>query len=157
MESILAKVAKSEGVPISSREFEGTTIYELQSGEPNQMSVAVVDKHLMLSSDSTVLENAIRPTSGASSLAASPTFQKIAEKFPKKMSVMSYQNSRRQMKVYYDLLKSGTLQLPEEANELIEKLPDFDVVSKYLRSSGGYIVPDKKGALSVTFTLKNED
>lgn len=157
MSAVLAKAAKSEGIPITTREFEGTTIYEAQEGEPNQMSIAVVDQHLMLSSDPSMLENAIRPRSGIASLADNPTFQKVAKKFPNKMSVMSYQNSRGQLKVYYDLLKSGGLPLPEDVTELTDKLPDFEVLAKYLRSSGGYVVPDKKGALSVNFTLKSED
>lgn len=156
MSAVLAKAAKTEGVPIETREFEGTTIYEMEGGA-SKIMLAVVDKYLMLSTDPSQVENAIRPSSGISSLVDKPTFQKVAKKFPSKMSIMSYQDSRSQLKVYYDLLKSGTLQLPEDVTELAEKLPDFEVLAKYLRSSGGYVIPDKKGALSVNFTLKSED
>ena len=154
--SVLAKAAKMDGAPITTRDFEGAVIYDLQAGETS-VSIAVVGKHLVISSDPTILENAIGPSAGVPALADNAKFKKIAEKFPQKMAAMSYQDSRGQMKVYYDLAKSGKLNLPEELHELVEKLPDIDVIAKYLRSSGGYVVPDKKGAMSVSFTLKNED
>ncbi|MFO0917903.1 MAG: DUF3352 domain-containing protein [Planctomycetaceae bacterium] len=154
--SVLAKAAKMDGAPITTRDFEGAVIYDLQAGETS-VSIAVVGKHLVISSDPTILENAIGPSAGVPALADNAKFKKIAEKFPQKMAAMSYQDSRGQMKVYYDLAKSGKLNLPEELNELVEKLPDFEVIAKYLRSSGVYVVPDKKGAMSVSFTLKNED
>jgi len=37
------------------------------------------------------------------------------------------------------------------------KLPPFDVIAKYTSPSGSYSVPDKKGAKSVSFSLKRNE
>jgi hypothetical protein len=57
------------------------------------------------------------------------------------------------------MAKSGNLpgDVSEDVRELVEKLPDFEVLKKYLRASGGYTVPDEHGALSVSFTLKDQE
>ena len=41
--------------------------------------------------------------------------------------------------------------------DVVAKLPDYEVLKKYMRASGGYVVPDKKGAFWVSFTLKEQE
>ena len=158
MAGVLAKAAKSDDFPGSSREFEGTTVYDIDAPNSGQsISIAVADKHLIVSTDTSLLENALRPSSGGESLSDDPLYKKLADKFPKKMSMMSFQNGNSQLKAIYDLVKSGNLpDMPPEVSDLISKLPDYEVLEKYLRAQASYTIPDKKGAYGVSFTLKEE-
>jgi hypothetical protein len=60
------------------------------------------------------------------------------------------------LKAAYEMLKNA-----EDTDFLegidVKKLPPFEVLEKYLRPSGSYAVPDKKGALFVSFQLKEGD
>lgn len=157
MTSVLSKAAKSDEFRGTTREFEGTTIYEMEGGPGQSASLAVADKHLLISTDASLLEGALRPSGGAPALTSDPVYQKLASKFPKKVSMLSFQNGNSQLQAVYNLLKGGNLpDMPDEVRDLTSKLPDYDVLKKYLRASGGYTVPDKKGAYSVSFTLKEE-
>jgi hypothetical protein len=158
--ALLAKAAKSDGFPGTTREFEGVTVYDIANPTgQGGASIAVADKHLMIATDSALLENALRPESDTEPLSADAAYQQVAKKFPKKISILGYQNGSSQLKTIYEMLKSGNLpgDIPDEARELIDKLPDFEALEKYLRSSGSYYVPDEKGALGVSFTLKDQD
>lgn len=157
MNAVLAKAAKSDGYPGTTRDFEGTTIYEMEGAPGSSASIAVAEKHLLISMDTSMLEEALRPSGNSSALTSDPVYQKLAGKFPKKVSMLSFQNGNSQLQTVYNMLKSGKLpDMPEDAKDLISKLPDFEVLKKYLRASGGYTIPDKKGAFSSNFTLKEE-
>lgn len=157
MGSVLAKAAKSDSFPGTTREFEGATIYQMEADGENSVAMALAEKHLLIGNDVSLLENALRPRGGGPSLSSSPTFQKLSSKFPEKASMLSYQNGSHQAETMYNALKSGNgIDIPEDLSDLLSKLPEFEVLKKYLRVSGGYTVPDKKGAFSSTFTLKEE-
>jgi hypothetical protein len=159
MNAVLAKAAKSEGFRGQTRDFEGTTIYEIEGvGGGAGASLAVADKHLFISTDTALLENALRPRSNLSPLAADPVYKKLSKKFPKKLSMLGYQNGNSQMQTAYQMVKSGNFpDMPEDFRDILARLPNYEVLKKYLRSSASYTVPDKKGALSVSFTLKEQE
>jgi len=153
----LATLAKSDGSPVELREFNGETIYEIAIPQGDQtMSFAVAEGHLVVTNDTPMLEGMLRSGSGVSSLADSAAYKKIAKHFPPKTSMISFQKSDAQLKALYDMMKNAENQEFLEGIDL-QKLPPFEVLQKYLRTSGSYTVPDKKGALMIGFQLKDGD
>ena len=119
------------------------------------MSFAVAAGHLVVTNDTAALEAMLRSESQPA-LVDSPAYRKIAKHFPAKMSMLSFSEGEAQVKPFYDMLKnSDNIDFLEGID--FQKLPPFEAMRKYLRSSGGYTVPDAKGALSVNFQLKEAD
>lgn len=154
MKKTLATAAKAIGPLFETRDFNGETIYEAQiPGGDTTVSLAVAEGQLVITNDTPMLEGMMRGRSGQGApLADSPDYKRIAKVFPAKTSIQSFQRSDAQLKVYYEMLKNA------DADSIggidASKLPPFEKISKYLIPSGGYAVPDKKGAKSVNFTLK---
>lgn len=153
----LATIAKSDGSPVESREFNGETVYEIALPQGDQtMSFAVAEGFLVVTNDTPMLEGMLRANSGGSPLVDSPAYKKISKHFPAKTSMISFQKSDAQLKTVYDLMKNA-----ENAEFLegidLQKLPPFETLQKYLRASGSYTIPDKKGALMIGFQLKEGD
>lgn len=151
----LAKAAKSEGADIETRDFNGETIYEITAGNDQVVSLAVTAGHLVVTNDTPALEGMLR-TVAKPSLAESTGYRKIAKHFPAKVSMISYSRADAQLKAAYEMLKNA------DNTELLEgidvgKLPPFEVLQKYLRPNGSYVVPDKKGSLFVGFQLREGD
>ena len=70
--------------------------------------------------------------------------------------MISFAKSDAQLRAIYDLVKNA------ENVDFIEgidwkKLPPFESLQKYLRPSGSYTVPEKKGALTVGFQVKDDN
>ena len=81
--------------------------------------------------------------------------------------MISFAKQSSQLKTVYDLLRSGTFPpsapgagFPGADANLVpidfKKLPPFEVIEKYLRPSGGYVVPDENGAVMVGFSLRDK-
>ena len=155
---LLATLAKSDGTKVETREFNGETVYEIALPQGDQtMSLAVAEGHLVITNDTAQLEGLLRSSgSGATTLADSPAYKQIAKHFPAKASMISFQKSDAQFKQMYDLLKNAENQEFLEGIDL-QKLPPFEALQKYLRAGGSYTVPDKKGALMISFQLKDGD
>lgn len=153
MKKTLAKAAKTEGAPVETREFNGETIYEIEAAPDQVVSLTVAGGHFVVTNDTPGLEAMLR-TERRSSLVDSASYRKIAKHFPAKVSMLSYSNADSQLKAVYELLKNADN--PVEGIDL-QKLPPFEVIQKYLRPSGSYTVPDKKGALTVQFQLSEGD
>ena len=152
MKKTLAQAAKSGNANLETREFNGETIYEFGSPDNDQlMAMVVTAGQLVVTNDTPLLQGMMRGESSRTSLVDSDDYKKIAKFFPSKTSMLSFQRSDTQMKTYYDLLKNSDSNW--EGID-VSKLPPFEVISKYLQPSGGYTVPDKKGAKSVNFSLK---
>ena len=149
----LSKIAKSEKADFETREFNGETIYEIPTGETT-LSMAIVSGQFVFTNDTPTLEGMLR-SERQPSLADSPAYRKISKHFPAKTSMISFQRSDAQVKAAYDLLKTMD-QGPLEGFDM-SKLPPFESLEKYLRPSGSYMVPDKKGALTVSFELREGD
>ena len=156
MKKTLAAAAKSGGSNMETREFNGETIYEVSTPNGGQpVSVCVAEGQLVLTNDTSLLEGMMRSQSGQAALADAPEYKKIAKFFPSKTSILSFQRGEAQLKMLYNLLKNSDNDATEGID--VSKLPPFEVIAKYLPSSGGYTVPDKKGAKSVTYSLKRSE
>ncbi|MBC8114664.1 MAG: hypothetical protein H7062_09825 [Candidatus Saccharimonas sp.] len=154
---LLATLAKSDGSPAESREFNGETIYEVDLPQGDQkVSFAVAEGHLVVTNDTVMLEGMLRGTGSGTSLADSAAYKKIAKHFPAKASMISFQKSDAQLKALYEMMKNAENQEFLEGIDL-QKLPPFEVLQKYLRASGSYTIPDKKGAVMIGFQLKEGD
>jgi len=151
VKKILSKVAKSEDSPLETREFNGETIYEV--GE-DSLCFAVTSGQLVITNDVPALEGMLR-TERQPSLVDSPAYRNVAKHFPAKTSMVAYQRSDAQLEAVYDMLKNADTQFIDGID--FKKLPSFEVIKKYLRPSGFYLVPDKKGVLSVSFQLSEGD
>lgn len=148
MQRTLAK-ATQEGFPGKKREINGHTVYELTAEGANSfpMFITVAADALVLTTEEGLLGKLLRGNS-RNALVNSPDYAKLARHFPKQTSIISYQKADEQLQSIYEMLK-------QQNNERIDlsQLPDLKVFQKYLRPAGSYTVPDKKGALMVSFTL----
>jgi hypothetical protein len=181
-QSTLTRIMEMAGASPKKREFQGTTIYDFDVPVPNlpnnpnggelpvkgTFSLAVAKDTLFVTSDTTLLEQILRP--GVVPLADSPAYLTIAKEIPQKVSGMTFVRPDEQAKVSYDLLKSGQFEKAlrqamaagrngQPAPELPhfidpEKLPDFSVFAKYLTLGGSYSVADEDGLVSTGFTLR---
>jgi len=151
----LAKIAKTAGFPGESRQFRGTTLYELDTTAVTggMSGLAVANGNLMFASDITLLEQIIRGGNDRASLADSAKYRKLADKFPAKTSIVGFQQQDAQIKTAYEALRSG--QIPVDFD--LSKLPPFKALEKYLAPTASYAVPDRNGVLFVSFSLKKED
>ena len=157
MKKTVTAAIKAAGQEVESREFNGETIYHFSPpGGEQTFSFAIAQGYLFMTNDTPTLEGTIRGRSGQGApLSDSPDYKRSAKLFPAKTSMQTYQKSDVQMKMYYNLLKK----MDSDAIEGIDvsKLPPFEAISKYLLPNAGYIVPDKKGFKTVSFTLKRND
>lgn len=150
MKKTLAKAAKSDGFAGKTRVFQGATIYEMPADNDMTLSLATVGDLLVFATDTPQLEQMIRGPA-AKPLVRSPAYLSLAKHFPKKTSLIGFGRQDVQMKAFYDAMK-------KQDNDALEgidltKLPDWSALSKYFQPSGSYVVPDKKGALFVGFSL----
>jgi hypothetical protein len=159
------------------REFQGTTIYDIEIPQnvgqngmnvnlPSSVSLAVAKETLFLATDATLLEQVLRP--GGASLAENPAYQAVAKLLPTQSSIQSYQKPDEQARLLYDAVKGGQLKKAIEGaraaagpngpkmDDLIDpaKLPDFSVFAKYLSQGGGYAIQDEDGVIFQSFSLK---
>ena len=158
IKTMLSAIVKTSVFPIEVREFRGETVYELSGGIPGNQNVTlgfgVVNDHLMIASDVAMLEQVIRADQDQESLSESAAYRKIARKFPEKTSILSYQHQNPQFKAVYELVRSGQAGLSFQGLDFT-KLPPFSAIAKYLPAAGSYVVPDKHGALIVSFRLRD--
>lgn len=159
MKDLLSRLSKTQGFPGQKRDFQGTTIYELPApnpagGEPGKMAFAIAKGSLVFSTESTRVEDLLR--SGGTPLADTDAYKGIAEHLPGQVSMVSYSDQRDQLKTMYEAVRSGQIGQQIEGFDF-STLPAFDDISKYLRTSGSYALPDDNGALFVSFSLKLEE
>lgn len=168
LKKTLAAISKLDGFPGKVRTFQGETVLEFGSlgggedeGDGNsKMGLCVARDHLMFASNITLLEQVLRTGDDQDSLSNLPAYQRLAKKFPAETSMISFQRDDTQVQALYELLRSGeaTKLIPQSDDVTIDfsKLPEFEVIRKYLAPSASYMRPDKLGLLIVGFTLKTE-
>jgi len=154
MKNTIAKAVESDKFSGTTREVEGQTVYEMPTPQGNPISFSVAADAIVLASTAELMDRIVKGQSRGS-LADSDDYAKVSKAFPKKTSIISFQRSdTQQLQSLYDMLKTKD---PDETVGVdFTKLPDFSVLKKYLRPSGSYAVPDKKGALFVGFSLRAE-
>ena len=155
MKKTLAAAAKAGNSNLETREFHGETIYEVGAANSDQVvSIVVTEGQLVVTNDTPLLEGVMRGDSSRTSLSDSDEYKRVSKFFPSKTSMLSFQRGDAQFKTYYNLLKNSD-NFVDGID--VSKLPPFEAISKYLQPSGGYTVPDKKGAKSVTYSLKGNE
>jgi hypothetical protein len=125
---------------------------------PLELAVAVTDDALMFSPNSEYLEATLGNRHERRPLAGSPRYQEIAAQFPDQTAMITYQRQDARMEGLYEQLRSGLLGaggLPGVAGQLFnvdfEKLPPFPAMSRYLQSTGSFIVPQEDGFQIISF------
>ncbi|WP_165248431.1 hypothetical protein [Paludisphaera soli] len=178
-QATLDRVVEISRAAPRKRDFQGTTILDFdlpempaQAGVQPQLkgpiSVAVAKDSLLITSDTTLLEQVLRP--GATPLAESPEYQRVAKELPEKVSGMTFVRPDEQARLTYDMLKSGRFeealkqgmaagrpgQPVPDIPQIIDpaKLPDFEVFAKYLTLGGSYSVMDDDGFTQTGFSLR---
>jgi hypothetical protein len=171
MKAVLDKLAKLPNVQASPRDFRGEVIYNLDApglarfgGNTNQtMGVSIVGDNLLFSTDVSRIEQVIVGDKDRKPLSESQKYRKLAKHFPDKTSMIWYQEPDKQLKPFYEMLRTGKFQqfiAGTPFNKLVDgidfkKLPDFDAIRKYLPPSASYAVPQGNGAVFVSFSLKD--
>ncbi|MFO0961150.1 MAG: DUF3352 domain-containing protein, partial [Isosphaeraceae bacterium] len=181
IQSSLNKLIELAELNTRKRDFQGTTIYDIelpnvQNAPPaaaaaaaatpqGPISYAIAKGTLFISQEPTLLEQILRPDAPA--LADSPAFQSVAKHLPAQSTGVSYQRADEQARVIYDMLKSGQFQRALDAanpgGEGLKvsaymdpaKLPDFSVIAKYMLPGGGFTTTDDEGAVITQFALRN--
>jgi hypothetical protein len=174
----------TQGAP-KKREFQGTTIYDVDlpnMPNPNaagaqpfkgSISFAVAKESFLVTTDTALLEQILRP--GSSALEENAGFQSVIKEMPERISGMTFVRPDESAKLLYDLVKSGQYekamqqviganargpradQVPQLGKVIpSEKLPDFSVIAKYLTLGGSYSLADDDGFTMTGFTLKRQ-
>jgi hypothetical protein len=164
----LAKIAGMGLAKIKEREFQGETLYEMEApgaddddDEPDEgtkYGLAVAEGHLMFATDVRLLERVLRGVGDAETLADSAAYKRIARRFPSKTAYISFSRQDTQMKSLFDMLKKSTSAgLLDGFDDLdFSKLPDADVLKKYLPPTGSYMEHDPKGLKITSFSLRSD-
>lgn len=143
-------------IPSETITFEGQKIFKFETGnEELTPALAVVNNAIMVTFDIKAIEGIVRGT--RTPLATSPTYAKLSKHFPAKVSGITFQKGDAQIKTLYEQLRNGE-GLAEQVEDIdFKKLPPFEKLAKYLRSSAGYTTNDETGSLTVQFSLKEAD
>ncbi len=167
LKATVTKLVSSPGSPVTTREFKGETIYVVpvpaQLGTlSGDIGFSVTQGNLIVGVPVTLLEQAIR--GDVEPLSASADYKRMAANFPAEASSIGYAQQSNQLRSLYDMVRAGNFPptppgagFPGASEPFpidFKKLPPYSVVEKYLLSSGSYIIPDKNGAVYVSFTPK---
>lgn len=158
LRSLLKTLADSPDFQGKSREFQGSTLYELPAlpGFGTTGAAAIVNNSLMVTTDVGMIEQVLRTDKDEPSLVDSAEYRRLAEKFPSKTSLLGFQRQAAQLETVYEMFRTGNSPVPVEGLNL-SKLPPFGEIKKYLPATGLYAVPDERGGLYVTFTLPDKE
>jgi hypothetical protein len=176
-QTTLGKLINLAGGKPETRDFQGVKVYDFQMPDlPNaraqnvqlkgKISLAISRNTLFISSEPTLLEQAIR--GGGPTLADSSQFQSVAKEMPEKVSALTYVRPDESARLSYDMIKSGQFEKALQGAAVgggadvskigkffdKDKLPEFSVFAKYLSNGGGFTVMDDDGVSITNFTLR---
>ena len=92
-QDFIAKMLKQDGVKATTRTFQGETIVEFEAPNNVTPGLCVVNDSILVSSDVSLVEQAIRGDRAQKPLAESPMYRQIAKAFPEKVSIVSFQRA----------------------------------------------------------------
>ena len=164
----------------TSSVIEDVVVYHLTTTETMPanfrrptFAVAVVGQTLILSDGLEGIEQAIQADRGQlAPLTDALEYQMVRERISAQLakrpsSIMSYSRPQEAMRALYDLAtdpeNQGRLRQAAEENPQLQvlveavaadKLPRFEVISKYLAPSGGYVIDDETGIHYTVFSLR---
>lgn len=147
---------------ITSREFQGTTLYEYKEGLI-PAAFCIVDDTFIASSNIEVIEKVIRHDSETDSLVKQKSYQKLTRSFPEETSTFWFQQSKAQFESLFQFLERNPVNLEEneETQEMRKQLePRLKMMKhamKYLPVIGGYSIPDERGFFSTWFAIQAVD
>lgn len=180
LSAALDKLMQRAGGNVQKREFQGHVIYDVKTpvapGEQAdenapvvQMAVAIAHDYFFFASNVTLLEKVLRIGEGIQPLAQSLDYRLVVSHIPETASGVSFSRPEQAWRSLYEMIRSGEMRnsvagmamfFPSLLNlsQAIdgEKLPEFDVVRRYLAPSGGYLQSDANGVLLVNFALRKE-
>ncbi|QDV51060.1 hypothetical protein [Gimesia fumaroli] len=158
-QKVVASLTARDDFPGQTREFQGTTLYEVPGAilsSPTDAAFCIAENQLFIANDVKQIENVLRKDRGVGSLVNSDNYKRISENFPEKTSIITYQNSDAQVHALYELMRKNDNNVDLQGLDL-SKLPSFEVIQKYLPISGGYTVPDDQGFFTSTFGIKKSE
>lgn len=157
----LSSAAKADGSEVKTRSFQGETIYEVEQevGAVSQkLAIAVAADSLVMTSKPEFVEQMIRGGARADSLQENDVYRRLSKHFPAETSMISFQRPNSQVKAVYEAAKQFDLNsvgVPLDID--FSKLPEFEVIEKYLQASGSWAVPHESGGEVTGIILRNED
>lgn len=158
MQDVLARVAKTEGIPIQVRTFQGTTIYEPpDTGRKISPAFCVAQGKLFISSNVQRLEEVLRGTEAEAQLKNSKVLTRLEQEAPEKVSIWGIERISQQLQRTLSQLKLVVSQLggvqtggfPD-----VSHLPDASFFEKYPLDRYYYIIPDERGVYLKDYILR---
>ena len=159
---LLNKLTSEPAFPGETREVNGATVYEIEPGNGQKISFTVANSQLLIAVGGNQLEQALRDDNDVRPLAESDDFKAVSEHFPDGALAVTFSRPAEQYRRLYDMLRDGEAaeNFPgmEDMFSKIDfsKLPEFEVIEKYMSPTGGYWVGDENGVLMEQFSLKAE-
>lgn len=156
VEEVLEKLLEEiSDEPYRTEEVDGVTVY-LPPNEDGQGAVAIHEGQLYIAASLEVLEP-ILTSETMESLEDSPLYGKVSEQMPEKSSMLGFTDTAATMKLGYESLRSGSLDMLTEGKVDFSLLPEYEAISKYFLPSAYYLTPIERGAISVQFTPAFEE
>ncbi len=125
-----------------------------------EFGVAVTNDTVLVSPNPAYLAEVVAGRSNLRPLAESPEYRQIARQFPERTSMITFQRQDGRLEGLYEQLRGGLLGsagIPGFAGGLTDfdfrALPPFSSMSRYLQTTGSFIVPETDGFRVVSMAL----
>jgi hypothetical protein len=127
---------------------------------PLELGILVTDQAVLFSPNADYLAATFQDRSNLRPLADSPEYQRIASQFPERTSMIIFQRQDGRLEGLYEQLRSGLLNVagisgvaPGPVDFDFKTLPPFTTMSRYLQTTGSFVVPEKDGFRIVNIAL----
>jgi hypothetical protein len=128
---------------------------------PLELGILVTDQAVLFSPNADYLAATFsKDRSNLRPLADSPEYRRIASQFPERTSMITFERQDGRLEGLYEQLRGGLLNaagIPGIAGSAFDfdfkSLPPFTTMSRYLQTTGSFIVPEKDGFRIVNIAL----
>jgi hypothetical protein len=127
---------------------------------PLELGIMVTDQAVLFSPNADYLAATFQDRNNLRPLVDSPEYRRIASQFPERTSMISFQRQDGRLEGLYEQLRGGLLDvsgIPGVAggpvNFDFKTLPPFTTMSRYLQTTGSFVVPEKDGFRIVNIAL----
>jgi hypothetical protein len=127
---------------------------------PLELGILVTDQEVLFSPNPDYLASTFQDRGHLRPLADSPEYRRIASQFPERTSMISFERQDGRLEGLYEQLRSGLLNaagIPGLTGGPVDfdfkALPPFSKMSRYLQTTGSFIVPEKDGFRIVNIAL----
>jgi hypothetical protein len=125
-----------------------------------ELGILVTDQAVLFSPNADYLAATFQDRSHLRPLADSPEYRRIASQFPERTSMITFERQDGRLEGLYEELRGGLLSvagIPGVAAGPFDfdfkTLPPFTTMSRYLQTTGSFIVPEKDGFRIVNMAL----